>query len=85
MTSNCAELAHIHDRSPVILDRADWATWLNAPLGELAQFDRPWPAADIAVQETAVLWKDGGKPETLPPSRGGEKRGARVIHSRWAP
>jgi len=55
MTSNCAELAHIHDRSPAILDRADWATWLNAPLGELAQFDRPWPAADIAVQETAVL------------------------------
>lgn len=66
MTSNCAELAYIHDRSPVIIDRTDWATWLAAPLEELNRFDRPWPGEDMAVTETAVLWKDGGRPELLP-------------------
>lgn len=60
MTSACAELRHIHDRSPVILRPADWDTWLNAPLDELNQFDRPWPAKDIAVMDTNVLWTLGG-------------------------
>jgi hypothetical protein len=30
-------------------------------LGELARFDRPWPAADVRVEATDVLWKDGGR------------------------
>lgn len=60
MTDNVPELADIHDRSPVILDRADWDTWLHGPLEELAQFDRPYPAAQMNVQRTEVLWKDGG-------------------------
>lgn len=66
MTSNCAELAHIHDRSPVILAKSDWATWLEAPLPELRQFDRPWSGEDMKIMETGVLWKDGGRPELLP-------------------
>ena len=61
MTSCAAELAEIHDRSPVILAREDWDAWLHAPLGELARFDRPWPAADVRVEATDVLWKDGGR------------------------
>lgn len=66
MTTNCAELAHVHDRLPLILARQDWATWLQAPLPELARFDRPWPGAEVAVTATAVPWKDGGRPELLP-------------------
>ncbi len=66
MTTNCAELAHIHDRSPVILAPQDWSNWLSAPLADLMRFDRPWPAEDMAVLETPVLWKDGGKPENAP-------------------
>ena len=41
ITSDRAELARIHDRSPVIAPQ-DWDTWLNAPLPDLHQFDRPW-------------------------------------------
>jgi putative SOS response-associated peptidase YedK len=60
MTDNAPELAHVHDRSPVILSPADWNTWLTAPLPDLAQFDRPWPASEIVVDETDVLWRYGG-------------------------
>ena len=40
-------LAPIHDRMPVILDRADWAKWLgedHAKPPELRKMLRPWPA-----------------------------------------
>lgn len=60
MTDNAPELAHVHDRSPVILAKEDWQTWLNAPLDDLYRFDRAWPAADVRVHQTDVLWKDGG-------------------------
>lgn len=65
MTANAPELAAIHDRSPVILAPEDWEAWLTAPLPDLARFDRPWPAADIAVTPTSILWKDGGRPGLL--------------------
>lgn len=41
-------LAPIHDRMPVILDRADWAKWLgedSVKRTELQKMLRPWPAA----------------------------------------
>jgi len=63
MTDNAPELGHIHDRSPVILAPDEWQTWLNAPLADLYQFDRPWPADDVLVEGTDVLWKDGGRAE----------------------
>lgn len=66
MTSCAAELAQIHDRSPVLLARDDWPTWLAAPLGELGRFDRPWPAADVRVTPTVVLWSQGGREDLLP-------------------
>ncbi|MCW2386945.1 MULTISPECIES: SOS response-associated peptidase [unclassified Sphingobium] len=56
MTDNAPELADIHDRSPVILDPADWETWLTAPLDMLYQFDRPYPADRIKVERTAIPW-----------------------------
>jgi len=66
MTSCAAELADIHDRSPVIVAPDQWSTWLSAPLGKLAAFDRPWPAADVIVTATDVAWKHGGEPDRLP-------------------
>jgi putative SOS response-associated peptidase YedK len=59
MTDNAPELAHIHDRSPVILDPEDWDTWLSAPLPDLYQFDRPYPPSRIAVDETDTPWFRG--------------------------
>lgn len=70
MTDNAPELAEIHDRSPVILAPEDWETWLSAPLEDLRQFDRPWPASDTMVTRTDVLWTKGGRDDaylgTLP-------------------
>ncbi|GGZ02813.1 hypothetical protein GCM10011614_17360 [Novosphingobium colocasiae] len=60
MTDNAVELAAIHDRCPVIIDRQDWATWLHAPLEDLYRFDRPLPADRMQVLPTSVLWKAGG-------------------------
>lgn len=67
MTDNAPELAHIHDRSPVILDPADWDTWLHAPLADLYQFDRPFPADRMVVEATANPWfrKKGGANPSL--------------------
>jgi putative SOS response-associated peptidase YedK len=56
MTENAPDLADIHDRSPVILDPADWGTWLSAPLADLYQFDRPYPADRIEVDRTDAPW-----------------------------
>lgn len=56
MTDNAPELADIHDRSPVILDPQDWNTWLTAPLKDLYQFDRPYPAERMIVEATDAPW-----------------------------
>jgi len=56
MTDNAPELAHIHDRSPVILDPSDWDFWLRAPLDELYRFDRPYPADRMIVEATDNPW-----------------------------
>ncbi|MDE2621381.1 MAG: SOS response-associated peptidase family protein [Sphingomonadales bacterium] len=66
MTSCAAELAEIHDRSPVILPPEHWRTWLSAPLDQLGRFDRPWPGGDVLVTATNVPWKLGGEPSMLP-------------------
>jgi len=63
MTDNCIEFADIHDRSPVILDPEHWRTWLTAPLGDLYQFDRPYPAERMAVERTDIPWVKRKEPE----------------------
>lgn len=74
MTDNAPELRSIHDRSPVILRPEEWSTWLTAPLADLFQFDRPWPATATVVDATRILWKGGGvappnsQASTPPPS-----------------
>jgi len=60
MTDNAPELRYVHERTPVILAPHDWRTWLTAPLAELTRFDRPWPANDVQVDATDVLWKQAG-------------------------
>jgi len=56
MTENAPELAHIHDRSPVILMPDQWQVWLTAPLADLYQFDRPYPAQGVKIEATQALW-----------------------------
>ena len=55
-TSNTPALAHIHDRSPVIVDQADRDAWLTVPFDALAQFERPYPAEQFRVEATDTLW-----------------------------
>lgn len=59
MTDAAPEMLSIHDRSPVILRPEEWHTWLTAPLSDLKQFDRRFPAAEIKVDATRVLWASG--------------------------
>lgn len=66
MTDNTPELAHIHDRSPVILDPYQWRIWLTAPLPELYKFDCPFPALKMLVENTAGPWS--AKAANPPPS-----------------
>lgn len=56
MTDNAPELAHIHDRSPVVLLPDQWQIWLTASLDDLYQFDRPFPADAMQIKATSDLW-----------------------------
>ncbi|NML88775.1 hypothetical protein HHL26_06800 [Sphingobium sp. TB-6] len=56
MTDNAPELCDIHDRSPVILDTQDWEAWLHAPLEDLYQFNRPYPADRMVIEATDRPW-----------------------------
>jgi putative SOS response-associated peptidase YedK len=45
LTTDANELiSGFHDRMPVIIDRPDHATWLEAPFGEVGALLRPFPA-----------------------------------------
>lgn len=59
MTQSDERLASIHERSPVILRPDEWETWLEAPLADLLQFDRRYPASEIKVEPTRKLWGSG--------------------------
>lgn len=63
MTDNAPELADIHDRSPVILDPADWDIWLTAPFEDLYRFDRPLPADRMIVERTDQPWSKARMPD----------------------
>lgn len=56
MTDACLELAHIHDRSPIILTRHQWNAWLSAPLEKLGEFNRPPSIELLHVEVTAIPW-----------------------------
>ena len=59
-TAAVDELAHVHDRAPVVIDETDWAAWLNPGVrdpeqlaGLLARLG-PLPAAATAVWPVGV-------------------------------
>lgn len=56
MTDACNKLKYVHDRCTVILNSEDWDTWLNAPLPDLYQFDRPLPVERMIVEATEKPW-----------------------------
>lgn len=52
MTECALELAQIHHRAPVIMEKDQWRIWLTAPLHELYQFSQPLAAERIEVEVT---------------------------------
>jgi putative SOS response-associated peptidase YedK len=53
-TVTCApngEVAAVHDRMPVILDRAGWPVWLGEAEGDPAALARPLPDGELRVEE----------------------------------
>ena len=43
------DVAPVHDRQVVVLDRADWATWLNGPAEAAQALLAPSPAGAFRV------------------------------------
>jgi putative SOS response-associated peptidase YedK len=58
MADGCAQMAEVHDRMPVILTRAQWSTWIEAPDEEALALCRTW-AGDLAVERTREKWAGG--------------------------
>lgn len=52
MTEACIHVADVHDRMPVILQRDDWADWLDGPPDHAALLCRPYP--DLMVKERSA-------------------------------
>jgi putative SOS response-associated peptidase YedK len=49
-TDPSPDVAPIHDRQMVVLDRADWLAWLDLTLPE-SELLRPLPAGSLAVEQ----------------------------------
>ena len=48
-TTASADMAHLHDRMPVILEPADWPVWLGEQDGDYAALLRPAPAGTVRL------------------------------------
>lgn len=55
MTEACLHVADVHDRMPVILERKDWADWLDGPPDAAGLLCRPYPEL-MVVNRTAEAW-----------------------------
>lgn len=55
MTDASEASAAVHDRMPVIVARANWATWLSAPADDARALCVPW-AGDLAIERTEQKW-----------------------------
>lgn len=75
-TEAAPELAHIHERMPVIVPRQDWAAWLDPGTGpdELAHIMADTPADRLAVDEvsTDVNTIKNNRPDLLTPLAAGD-------------
>ncbi|QZP06781.1 SOS response-associated peptidase family protein [Caenibius sp. WL] len=61
MTDSSPQIAHIHDRMPVILAPEHYAQWTEGTPEEAFALVRPWDGP-IAVDATAELWSARRKP-----------------------
>ena len=75
-TEAAPELAHIHERMPVVLPTEDWAAWLDPGTGpdELAHLMNDTPVDRFAVDEvsTDVNSIKNNRPDLLEPRSGPE-------------
>ena len=55
MTEACQHVASVHDRMPVILERDDWADWLDGAPDQAGLLCRPYPEL-MAVERTGETW-----------------------------
>jgi putative SOS response-associated peptidase YedK len=58
MTDVCLQLAGVHDRMPVILQREDWSRWSDAPPEEARALCVPY-AGSLTVDRTDEPWFRG--------------------------
>ncbi len=58
MTEACVHVADIHDRMPVVLQRDDWSTWVDAPPEEARELCRFYPAP-MTIDRTSETWNRG--------------------------
>ena len=55
MTEACLHVADVHDRMPVILQRGDWADWLDGAPDAAGLLCRPYPEL-ISVGRAGESW-----------------------------
>lgn len=54
-------MADVHDRMPVILDRADWTRWMQGDPEQALSLCRTWPGA-LDVERTSERWAGSRAP-----------------------
>ena len=61
MTESSEQMADVHDRMPVILEREDWARWTDGDTETALSLCRTWPGA-LVIERTGQSWAGGGAP-----------------------
>jgi len=70
-TEPSSDLAPIHERQMVVLDRSDWLAWLDLTKPE-SELLRPLPAGSLAVKQVRYpAWPDRQRSEPGPLCRAG--------------
>ena len=71
MVDGCPQMAEVHDRMPVILDRSDWQAWLEGPPDQALALCRT-SLAPLRVERTTEPWAavrdrpDRDRPDAMP-------------------
>lgn len=60
MVDGSPEMADVHDRMPLILERKDWDRWTNAEASDAVALCHTWPGP-IAADRTGERWAGGNK------------------------
>jgi len=59
MVDSSAQMADVHDRMPLILERTQWQRWIGGPPDEALGMCRTWPGK-LVVDRTAQRWSGDG-------------------------